>query len=56
MTVAEGMQHLPVEQLCPTTGTVLRTFSNGRQAQHFISTSAQPHFFWYAVQGTNKVQ
>jgi hypothetical protein len=54
-TVAEGMQHFPVEQLCPNTGTVLRTFTNGRQAQQFISKSAQPHFFWYAVQGINKV-
>jgi hypothetical protein len=54
-TVAEGMQRFPVEQLCPNTGTVLRTFTNGRQAQQFISKSAQPHFFWYAVQGINKV-
>lgn len=54
MTVAEGLA-LPVEQLCPNTGTVLQKFASGWQAQHHISKSTQAHFFWYAVQGRNKV-
>ena len=54
--ITEGMQCCPVEQLCPRTGTVLRTFSNGLEVQKEFFKSAQPHRFWGAVTGNNRVR
>lgn len=55
LSVQEGL-NLPVEQVCPKTSVVLRRFATGFEAQQFISNSTQVHFFWYAVQGINKVR